>query len=209
MSHAALETVLQRNNFYRQSYHNLLMLLFLSLVVTTILVYFIVKYQNDHTKPFYFATDKNGGILYLAPPADPFVKDEQIISWAKNAGLRVYSYNHVDFRKDFQNMRQLFTSNGYKGFLKSLKISNNLDAVKQRKFVVSARLAKGSAPKIVGKGIRNGVYSWLVEMDLDVFYQNELEAIAQPIKLELIISRVNRLNELQGIAISQFVAQDR
>ena len=81
--------------------------------------------------------------------------------------------------------------------------SNNLDAVKAKKLIVSAVATR--APIILQKGILNGKYAWRVQMPILVTYQSASEFSQQNNVVTMLITRVSTLNSPRGIGISQFV----
>jgi len=84
-----------------------------------------------------------------------------------------------------------------------LQQSNNLDAVKAKKLIVSAVATR--APIILQKGLLNGAYSWRVQMPILVTYQSASEFSQQNNVVTMLITRVPSLNSPRGIGISQFV----
>ena len=207
MSQTALAAIFARNNFYKSSFHNLLKVYFLLCCVTVILLYFIVEYRRDHTKPFYFATDALGQVLQLPSLNQAYLEDEEVTEWVKYVVEHLYSYNFVNYRKDLHEIRPYFTSKGYNELMLGLKRSNNLNAVRANRLVVYPDNFK--QPIIVKKGIKGNKYSWIVQADLNVVYENELKKIVQPIRVDLLVQRESRLNNTDAIAIAQLVAQDR
>ena len=81
--------------------------------------------------------------------------------------------------------------------------SNNLDAVKAKKLIVSAVATR--APIILQKGILNSRYSWRVQMPILVTYQSASEFSQQNNVVTMLITRVPTLNSPRGIGIAQFV----
>jgi intracellular multiplication protein IcmL len=97
---------------------------------------------------------------------------------------------------------------GYQYFLKALKDSNNLDAVQNKKLVVSA--VPTGAPVILKKGIFNdgsplGVYGWTVQLPMELDYRSSTEQFKQRIVLTMLITRVPTLESPSGVGIASFV----
>lgn len=81
--------------------------------------------------------------------------------------------------------------------------SNNLEAVKAKKLIVSAVATR--APIILQKGLLNGLYSWRIQMPILVTYQSASEFSQQNNVVTMLITRVSTLNSPRGIGIAQFV----
>lgn len=208
MRQSAVEAIVIRNRFYKYSFHNLLIVILLLLSITVILSGFIVKYKMDHVKPFYFATAANGEILDLPLFSIPYVSDKDIVAWSSMVSRKLYEYNFASHRKSIQELRYYFTSKGYKNFLESLDTSNNLNAVKRKKLAAHTSFFADMPPVIKNKGLINGVYHWLVEVNFKTIYENNGKKLVQPVKLLLKIKRVSVLNVAEGIAIEQVIATD-
>ena len=79
------ELVRMRNNFYRDSYRRLVLIMFL-LLVTVVLSLSTVFYLASHRpKPKYFATNVYGGIVPLKPLNQPSVSNEELLQWSARA----------------------------------------------------------------------------------------------------------------------------
>ena len=97
-----------------------------------------------------------------------------------------------------------FTSDGWNQFITALSESNNLDAVKTKKLVVSA--VATAAPVILQKGLLNGRYAWRIQMPILVTYQSASEFSQQNLNVTMLVTRVDTLNSPRGIGIAQFIS---
>uniref|UniRef100_UPI00064188B2 DotI n=1 Tax=Legionella pneumophila TaxID=446 RepID=UPI00064188B2 len=129
--------------------------------------------------------------------------DSAVLQWANQAAIAAFTYNFVNYRDELQASSGFFTAEGWDQFLGALEQSNNLDAVKAKKLVVSAVATR--APIILQKGVLNGRYSWRVQMPILVTYQSASEFTQQNNVVTMLITRVSTLNSPRGIGISQFV----
>ncbi|WP_454783326.1 DotI/IcmL/TraM family protein [Legionella sp. WA2022007384] len=137
------------------------------------------------------------------PLTEPNQSDIAVATWANEAIVSAFSYNFVNYNEALQNLSVYFTTEGYKNFQQALDKSNNLEAVKAKRLIVSAVATR--APIILQKGLLNGVYSWRVQMPTLVTYQSSTEFSQQNNLVTILIVRVPTLNAPKGIAISQFV----
>ena len=132
------------------------------------------------------------------------MSDEEINQWANLAIIAAHSYNYVNYRSELEAASQFFTGEGWNTFISALKSSNNLQAIIDNKFVVSAVATE--APVIEQKGIINKVYSWRVRMPVVVTYQSSSLYSQTPLMINILISRESTLNTPKGIGIAQFVS---
>ncbi|KTC91031.1 type IVB secretion system apparatus protein IcmL/DotI [Fluoribacter dumoffii] len=203
MAEDALTVVALRNKFYKDSQRKIILALLVALVVNIILAALLVYMITHPPAPKYFATSINGRITPLFPLNEPNQSDPAVLQWANQAAIAAFSYNFVNYRDELQAASGFFTPEGWDQFLNALQQSNNLDAVKAKKLIVSAVATR--APIILQKGVLNGNFSWRVQMPILVTYQSASEFTQQNNVVTMLITRISTLNSPRGIGISQFV----
>lgn len=203
MADNALAAVTLRNNFYRDSQRKTIIALLLSIIVNFVMASLLVYIFTHPPAPKYFATTVSGRITPLFPLNEPNQSDSAVLQWANQAAIAAFTYNFVNYRDELQASSGFFTSEGWTQFLNALQQSNNLEAVKAKKLIVSAVATR--APIILQKGLLNGRYSWRVQMPILVTYQSASEFSQQNNVVTMLITRVPTLNSPRGIGISQFV----
>ncbi len=203
MAQDPLTAVTLRNEFYRDGQRKTMVGLLISILVNFILASLVIYYLTHPPAPVYFATSISGRITPLFPLNQPNQSDSAVLQWANQAAIAAFTYNFVNYRDELQSSSGFFTAEGWTQFLNALQQSNNLDAVKAKKLIVSAVATK--APIILQKGLLNGVFSWRVQMPILVTYQSASEFSQQNNVVTMLIIRVSTLNSPRGIGISQFV----
>lgn len=203
MAEDALTVVALRNQFYKDSQRKVILALLVAILVNIVLASMLVYILTHPPAPKYFATTINGRITPLFPLDEPNQSDSAVLQWANQAAIAAFTYNFVNYRDELQASSGFFTAEGWDQFLNALQQSNNLDAVKAKKLIVSAVATR--APIILQKGVLNGNYSWRVQMPILVTYQSASEFTQQNNVVTMLITRVSTLNSPRGIGISQFV----
>lgn len=203
MAEDALTAVVLRNNFYRDGQRKMIIALLISMAANFVLGSMLVYIITHPPAPQYFATSINGRITPLFPLNEPNQSDSAVLQWANQAAIAAFTYNFVNYQSELQASSGFFTSDGWDQFLAALQQSNNLDAVKAKKLIVSAVATR--APIILQKGLLNGNYAWRVQMPMLVTYQSASEFSQQNNVVTMLITRVSTLNSPRGIGISQFV----
>lgn len=203
MAEDALTAVTIRNNFYRDGQRKMIVVLLVSMLANLILAFMLAYIITHPPAPKYFATSINGRITPLFALNEPNQSDSAVLQWANQAAIAAFTYNFVNYRTELQAASGFFTADGWSQFLNALQDSNNLDAVKAKKLVVSAVATR--APIILQKGILNSSYSWRVQMPILVTYQSASEFSQQNNVVTMLITRVSTLNSPRGIGIAQFV----
>lgn len=200
-----LEAVFLRNNFYKGAYRKILVGLVLSFICNILLAASYLYMLKNPELPVYFAVTINGRILPVYPLSEPNQSDVEALAWAKNAAMAAFTYNYSNYRREFQSSSDFFTAWGWTQFLNALKSSNNLDAIKEKKLVVSAQLGDSKQYQIKKQGIVKGHYAWQVKIPLIVTYQSTAVFTQERTLVTLLIIRQSTLNSPSGIGIEQFV----
>ncbi len=203
MAQDALTVVALRNRFYKDSQRKVIFALLIAIIVNIVMAFMLVYMITHPPAPKYFATTINGRITPLFPLDEPNQSDSAVLQWANQAAIAAFTYNFVNYRDELQASSGFFTADGWDQFLNALQSSNNLDAVKAKKLIVSAVATR--APIILQKGVLNGSFSWRVQMPILVTYQSASEFTQQNNVVTMLITRVSTLNSPRGIGISQFV----
>lgn len=204
MAEDALTLVALRNQFYKDGQRKVILALLLSIAVNSVLAIMLIYIITHPPAPKYFATTINGRITPLFPLDQPNQSDSSVLQWANQATIAAFTYNFVNYRDELQASSGFFTASGWDQFLGALQSSNNLDAVKAKKLIVSAVATR--APIILQKGLLNGSYSWRIQMPILVTFQSASEFTQQNNVVTMLVTRVSTLNSPRGIGISQFVA---
>lgn len=200
----ALEVVRLRNDFYRDGYKRVITALLIAVILLIASIAAFVYIVTHPPAPQYFATTINGRITPLIPLDQPNMPPSTVQQWANSAAIAAYNYNFVNYRQELQAASEFFTPDGWQGYINALKSSNNLNAVIDKKLVVSA-VATG-APVILDQGVIDGTYTWKVQIPILVTYQSPSQSVRQEVMITMVIQRISTLNSARGIGISSFVA---
>jgi intracellular multiplication protein IcmL len=203
MAEDALTVVTLRNEFYKDSYRRVMLALLFSVIMNVWLVIAAVYLYTYTPPPKYFATSIDGRYTPIVALDVANQSDASVLQWANQAAIAAYSYNFVNYREELRAASGFFTGEGWQQFVNALEQSNNLDAVKAKKLIVSA-VATG-APIILQKGLLNGRYAWRIQMPVRVTYQSANEFTQNDNIITLLVTRVSTLNSPRGIGISQIV----
>lgn len=203
----AIELVRMRNNFYRDNYRRVTVILFFSVILNFFFVGGIIYLYKNMPKPVYFATNENGSLLQMIPLDQPYITDEQLKHWAVEAATAAYSFNFLDYQNNLQQARKYFTEAGFNNYYQALKSSGNLSTVLDKRLVVKATVS--DVPLVTFKGMLNGRYVWKVQVPMIVRYVTAGSEFKQPIVVDMLVGRVSTLDAASGVAIAQFVVSDR
>ena len=204
MADDAIAAVMLRNDFYRDGQRKMVTILIFSMIVNFLLAGLLAYMITHPPEPRYFATSINGRITPIVSLNAPNQSDSAVLQWANQAAIAAFSYNFVNYRSELVASSGFFTAEGWDQFISALAASNNLEAVKAKKLVVSAVATR--APVILQKGILSNRYSWRIQMPMLVTYQSASEFSQMHVTVTMLVTRVDTLNSPRGIGIAQFVS---
>lgn len=200
-----IEHILERNQFYLSNYRLFGFSIFILFLLIFGLVGFSIYQWLTPPPPVYFATTPDGRPIPLIPLNEQLHPADFVLEWAKRAVIATYSLDFVSYRESLQQAEVYFTWQGHVDFMEAYRISNNLDAIRERKQVVSAEI-RGPG-QVTSEGLNEeGIYAWGLTIPVTFIYQNsEGEVIRQIGRTVLKIQRDSLLRHPDGIAIAQLV----
>lgn len=205
----ALKLIFERNAYYRRQYFLALGVFALAMLVITVLVFVLVFLKRNPTSPVYFATDSVGELIHIQPTTQPNMSTEEVTRWAVNAVQQSYAYDYLNYRSQLQSVQKYFTNYGWQNYVNALKASNNLVAVKERRWIVLARVI--DQPKIVNQGMLGGAYAWKFEMPLLVTNwgppYDEQSKFSNPLMVTVIVQRQPILQSTDGLGVVQMLGK--
>lgn len=202
----AVEAVGVRYEFYRDGYRFMFRA---NLVLAIGLILSIGLHVAQWLTPdreFFIATSADGRLLPIQPLDEPVVNIESILGWAQARAVGIHTFGFHDWRERFTANRHYFTQAGWDAFVTGIENSGNLEAVRNKRMVLTA--VPKAAPVLVDEGVRNGRYTWIVEMVLSVTYQSSSEQAHQDVHVVLHVQRVPVRDNPDGLAIAQFIGRD-
>lgn len=203
------EFVQLRNLFYQDAYKsNASMLRYgAGALLVSVSLNLALGWALVHKKPVYFAATADGRILPLVPLSRPAMEDRAVLSWGTDVAISAYSYDFVNWRKAISGLSSDFTKEGFSSFVGSLKASGNLKLVEDNRMVASAVPAEAGV--IIAKGLLKGVYVWKIQIPILVTYQASKSSATQNLLVTLLVVRRPVLSHPKGLAIAQFLAQEK
>lgn len=203
---SALNTVISRNNFYRDGYQTLLRIAVIEgIAIAALVIALIVTIAVTDPQDRFFATTDDGRILELVPLNQPNLSDDAVITWASEAAVRVMTFGFHDYRRRLQDASSAFTRGGWASFTDALDKSGVLEAVEANRQVLTA--VPQQAPVIIEKGDNGGVYRWVVQFPMIVTYQSGNVTQTERSMVTLVIERISTLETPKGIGIDQWIQE--
>ncbi len=202
------ELNMARAEFYLDRYRFIQKIVAGLLVLTILLAYALYDVYRNPPKPLYIAAENDGRIIELRPISRPTISKNALLTWAAESVTSIFTYDYVNYRKQFQNNVDYFSAEGWQAYMDQLDKSGTLQTVKEKSMLVSAVVS--SSPVITGEAPVNGIYMWKVEMPIDVTYTPFGQS---PIKQRLIIKMnlraISPLENPRGVVIDSFSTFER
>lgn len=203
----AVAAILRRNQFYRRKMHFAFGVFVLSVAVIIILAGMLTYILENPPRPLYFVADEMGRLIQEIPIEQPNMSSDAVAGWAVEAVEATYSYDFVNYRAQLQKAQKYFTDHGWQEYMHGLEASNNLVALKDRKYLITARVVE--TPKLIMQGRVGPAYAWKFEMPVLVTVlfppYDEKSQFANPLLVTAIIERRPLLQSDKGLALHQLI----
>ncbi len=202
----AVQTVLNRNNFYRDGYRLLLRVSLIQTITLLVLVgglvTMVISTKIEH---IFFATTADGRIINIVPLNEPYITDGSLVAWLADTSKRILSLSYHDYRQRLQDVAFNFTPKGWESFSRALKEARILELIEERKMVTE--LSIEAAPEIIKKAEIGGVYYWTMQMPVTLSFKGEIAPQNISGTLLVTVSRVSTLQHPKGVGIEQILIE--
>jgi len=200
-----LESIVVRNNYYRDGYRMLLNVAVIeAFVIIALVSALILVLVGARPQKYFFATTEDGRLIPIVSLDQPNLSAPAIVAWTAQAASETMTFGFHDYRRRLQESSRHFTRRGWESFTKALQQSGVIDAVTQNRQVVTA--TPSGAPTLVSEGIVNGRYEWVIEVPILVSFEYGSQSKQSSMKLRLLVVRVPQLENANGIGIEQWIA---
>lgn len=195
--------VVERNQVAQIVFRKLAALTVMAILAACISLASMVGTIGKPVPPVYVAVSKDGTFLPAVPLSEPNMGFGRIGKFALDAINAIYTYDYINWKYQLSKTSSLFTPTGWAAFQKQLSESKTIDAVKERKIIVSVDIVGAVSIKT---GITNGLYTWLVKVPVNIVYTSTLSnkkdtGSTQKGALTLKIVRIPRSVSYAGVAI--------
>ena len=205
---SGLDTVVIRNEFYRDGYRSLLKLTVIMSVIILALIVVLLGVVNARAPDNrYFATTEDGRLIPMIPLNSPNLSTPALMSWVTQASTDVMSFGFSNYRRRLQESSRNFTRRGWESFSTALGASGIVETVEARKQTISA--VPAGAPILQQEGVVAGRYQWVFQIPLALSYEAGANRSTQRMIVTVVVVRVPRLESANGVGIDRWIAQAR
>ncbi len=204
----ALMLVQLRNAFYKKKFHVVLGIFALTVVIIGVLASILIYLEVTKAQPRYFVADEVGRLMKDIPLSDLNMSADELIDWTIKAVEAANSFDFVNYRRQFQDAQKFFTDESWTTYMKELTISDNLLALKNRRWVFVAKVVE--KPTLMTEGILGGVRAFKFQMPLLVTYlkppsYDVKNSTSNAFIVTVIVVRRNLLESYKGLAVYSMV----
>jgi len=209
VSTGATQSVQIRNEFYRDGYKKVLTV---SVALAAALVGSIganIYLVTNPTQNKYFATTPDGKVLPISPLDEPSLDQAAVLSWAARAAVKPYNFDFLNYRAQLQAIAVDFTTSGYNDLLKAYGDRNIIDYVTKKQLLVASQ--PSSAAVITAQGQDKGIYTWRVQVPINVTFQGGPDRInsTQNLMVSMVVMRVPNRDNPDGLGVNQYIVSSR
>ena len=142
---------------------------------------------------------------YTISPPFSDINSATIIQWANYAAIKTFTYDFQNYDKQFNQLKNCYTTTGWESFNEAMKVSNNLKVAQDEHLFVSAKLNGQS--QLVSQSNDSTQPSWVVRIPLNVAYQNQDREVSQDMYIDLTIKTIYA--EPARLGINQIIASPK
>ena len=208
ISEDALNAVVTRNVFYQDNYRNLIKIAIMEGVAVALLVVALtaVTFFN-RPEPAYFATTNDGRIVPLIALNEPNVSRSALIGWVVQAVTETMTFGFHDWRERLGKSMRHFTPTGQESFTTALTDSGLLDAVQQKRQVIST--SPKQSPVVIQEGVDpiSRRYRWVLQVPVSMTIQSGNSIDSRQYRITVVIVRLSALESENGLGIEQWITE--
>lgn len=151
----------------------------------------------------YFTANSDGTLTTILPLDDPYLSNGDLEKWVQKALMETFSLKNETYIDSLHSASRFYSARGWNSFTHFLQDENLVEHLKLAGCFITS---KSSSFKIVSQEMKNGRYSWNVNVDL-ALNESSCGGSVQNKKLNLVLVRYGASSP-QGVAIEDWKVSD-
>ena len=145
-------------------------------------------------------------VVANVPENNPLLEDVDLMVWARDAALASFTFQEHTLNNKITGCANYYTQEGWQNFYTALRASHNLDVIRNKHYTVTAKSLQ--SPQILDRGVDGNVYSWRVQLPVEVQWHSTSGDITQKLMVTMKVRRTNKPMDYSGpgVAIDKFIA---
>ncbi|KVV07472.1 DotI/IcmL family type IV secretion protein [Burkholderia ubonensis] len=140
----------------------------------------------------YIPTQNAAAICTFDPIDKPNISAAQVVDYAKDAVVTIYSTDYANYRTTITNAADKFMLPEFRSpFMQTMSQSDFLKALVSNQFTVTAITTPNQPPQVVREGVLNGAYAWKVQVPLTFYYTSGRQQHDDRVVAEVTITRTD------------------
>jgi intracellular multiplication protein IcmL len=194
-------------DFYSDRHFLLLIFTFLFIGIAAALGYWAIQERRIQPMPEAFASTVDGKLIQPTPLNVPGFSTPAIIEWAVSSISTSFTFNFINYEKVITDATVYYTKLGFQDYRRILIDSGIVNIVQRKKYVVS--VTPTSAPIILKETLTpDNVYSWQMQFNIQVTYENARETLKQDWIITMLILRMPLSETPEGLGIAALIARE-
>lgn len=177
-------------------------ILCLMVLVTVVLSIGVTQLSNRKPITLGYGIFQDGTLVELEPVDQKSKTDAQVITWASKMSRNIHNLSFVDAERHVDNLKFFFTPDAYDNYQRALLNSSVWESVTKRNRISWAEHT--TAGKIIDSGLDNGVYYWVVEMELNLFIG---KTNPTPVVSKMVVIRTSKENNNDGLLVDGYIVK--
>jgi len=206
MAQEGIQDVVFRDDFYRDSFGKIVLIILGILVAIVFLIALSVYLYIDKPAPVTFHVDGDWRVQPPVPLNQPYFQNfhqADMLQWVADSVPQAFHFDFNHYNEQKEAISQFFTPDGWKIFSNQLNIYANYNNVQSDKLFV--RAIPTAAPSVVQEGLLGGRYAWLVNIPITISYSGFKPPGSKDLQLQVTVVRVSTLDNLTGVRIDNIV----
>ncbi|MES2218102.1 MAG: DotI/IcmL/TraM family protein [Pseudomonadota bacterium] len=205
MAGEELEIVRLRNDFYRDGFYKVFILLAMLLSAIILLLIGSLYLFTTKPPPVSFYTDNDLRAFPPVPVSKPYIKQADLIQWVSQILPQAFTFDFVNYNDEIKQLQPYFTPRGWSTLLTQVDIYANPGTVQTGRQFVNA--SANGTPTIPNQGLLGDKYGWWIQMPLTIHKLTLSRHDEVSIVIQALVVRVPTLNNLTGIQIDNIIVQ--
>jgi hypothetical protein len=205
MAGEELGIVRLRNDFYRDGFYKVFILLTMLLLSIVLLLVGSIFLFSTKPPPVSFFTDNDLRAFAPVPVSKPYIKQADLIQWVSQILPQAFTFDFVNYNDQIKQLQPYFTPRGWTALLTQIDIYANASTMQTGRQFVNA--SANGTPTIPNQGLIGDKYGWWIQMPLTIHKLTLSRHDEIGIVLQALVVRVPTLNNLTGIQIDNIIVQ--
>lgn len=193
-----------QDGFYRDSFGKLVLIMATFCLSILLLIALSIYLLLDKPPPVTFPVADEWRVQQPVPVDKPYMSQPEVLQWVNDVVQKLFVLDFNNYDDQVAKLKEYFTANGWKIYLNQLNNYANYNNVQTGKLFIKLDLR--GAPIILNQGLLSGKWGWWIELPVTIKYAGAVPLPNKALTLQILVTRVPTLDNLNGVAIDNIIA---